>query len=308
LLLLIKIGEERNLMPENAKTIEDLVKKQRENNLSSNSELIKKAYKCAKEHHEGQKRLSGEPYVIHPLEVAYILAELELDDATICSALLHDVVEDTAATTEQIEEEFGKEIADIVDGVTKLSKLQHFTIEEQQVENYRKMFLAMGKDLRVILIKLADRLHNMRTLNYLKRDRQIANAKETMELYAPLANRLGIYSLKWELEDLGFRYLYPEDYRELVQGIEQKREERLGFIRNIIEEIKAALKKEEIEAEITGRAKHLYSIYRKMKRDNKTLDQIFDLFALRILVSSIKDCYAVLGIVHELFNPMPRQI
>ena len=167
-------------------------------------------------------------------------------------------------------------------------------MEEQQVENYRKMFLAMGKDIRVILIKLADRLHNMRTLSYLPRNRQIANAKETMELYAPLANRLGIYSLKWELEDLGFRYLYPEEYRELVSGIEKKREERLEFIHKIMDEIKEELNKENIKAEITGRAKHLYSIYRKMKRDNITLEQVYDLFALRIIVSSIKDCYAAL--------------
>ena len=167
------------------------------------------------------------------------------------------------------------------------------------------MFLAMGKDIRVILIKLADRLHNMRTLKYLSRDRQIANAKETMELYAPLANRLGVYSLKWELEDLSFKYLYPEDYREIVEGIDKKREERLKFIELIMEEIKTALKKQKIEAEVTGRAKHLYSIYRKMKRDNVTLDQIYDLFALRIIVNSVKDCYASLGVVHDLYNPMP---
>jgi len=275
-------------------TVEDLIKKQKENNPNSDSELIRRAYNFSSSHHTGQNRLSGEPYIVHPLEVAYILADLELDDDTICSALLHDTVEDTDVTEKQLEEEFGKEIAYIVNGVTKLNKIQYFTIEEQQVENYRKMFLAMGKDLRVILIKLADRLHNMRTLNYLTRERQIDNAKETMELYAPLANRLGIYSLKWELEDLAFRYLYPEEYRELVQGIEQKREERLEFIHNIVEEIKEALKKEEIEAEINGRAKHLYSIYRKMKRDNITLDQIYDLFALRIIVNSVKDCYTVL--------------
>lgn len=178
-------------------------------------------------------------------------------------------------------------------------------MEEQQVENYRKMFLAMGKDIRVILIKLADRLHNMRTLKYLTRDRQIANANETMELYAPLANRLGMYSLKWELEDLSFKYLYPEDYRELVEGIDRKREERLKFIDMIMDQIRVAVKKQHIEAEITGRAKHLYSIYRKIKRDNITLDQVYDLFALRVIVNSIKDCYAVLGIVHELYNPMP---
>lgn len=167
------------------------------------------------------------------------------------------------------------------------------------------MFLAMGKDIRVILIKLADRLHNMRTLSYIPRNRQIANAKETMDIYAPLANRLGIYSLKWELEDLGFRYLYPDEYRELVAGIEKKREERLEFIDKIMEQIREALKKEDVKAEITGRAKHLYSIYRKMKRDNITLDQVYDLFALRIIVNSVKDCYAALGVVHELYSPMP---
>ena len=239
------------------------------------------------------------------MQVAYILSTLGLDDSTICAALLHDVVEDTEITKQDLENEFGEEIAELVDGVTKLSKLQYASMEEQQVENYRKMFLAMGKDIRVILIKLADRLHNMRTLKYLTRDRQIANANETMELYAPLANRLGMYSLKWELEDLAFKYLYPEEYRELVEGIDRKREERLQFIDMIMEQIKLSVKKQHIEAEITGRAKHLYSIYRKMKRDNITLDQVYDLFALRVIVNSIKDCYAVLGIVHELYSPMP---
>ena len=201
--------------------------------------------------------------------------------------------------------EFGEEIAVMVDGVTKLGKLDYASLKEQQVEDYRKMFLAMGRDIRVILIKLADRLHNMRTLKYLLRDRQIANAKETMELYAPLANRLGMYSLKWELEDLSFKYLYPEDYREIVEGLDKKREERLKFIETIMQDIKKQLKIQHIEAEIKGRAKHLYSIYRKMKRDNCTLDQIYDLFALRIIVNSVKDCYAALGIVHDLYNPMP---
>ena len=195
---------------------------------------------------------------------------------------------------EELEKEFGKEIADMVDGVTKLGKLKYTSLEEQQVENYRKMFLAMGKDIRVILIKLADRLHNMRTLKHLKEDRQIANSQETMDLYAPLANRLGLYSIKWELEDLSFKYLFPEEYHELVEGINRKREERLKFIENIMEEIRQELKKQKVEAEVTGRAKHLYSIYRKMKRDNKDLDQIYDLFALRILVNSIKDCYSAL--------------
>ena len=286
-------------------TIEDVTSTSKKNNRKSDSKLIKKAYNYAKSHHEGQLRKSGEPYIIHPVQVAYILATLGMDDNTICAALLHDVVEDTEITKQDIENEFGKEISELVDGVTKLSQLKYASMEEQQVENYRKMFLAMGKDIRVILIKLADRLHNMRTLKYLTRDRQIANAKETMDLYAPLANRLGMYSLKWELEDLSFKYLYPEEYRELVEGIDRKREERLKFIDMIMDEIRQSLKKQHIEAEITGRAKHLYSIYRKMKRDNITLDQVYDLFALRVIVNSIKDCYAVLGIVHELYSPMP---
>ena len=193
----------------------------------------------------------------------------------------------------------------MVNGVTKLKKINFASGEEQQVENYRKMFLAMGKDIRVILIKLADRLHNMRTLKYLKRDRQIAISTETINLYAPLANRIGVYSLKWELEDLSFKYLYPEEYREIVEGIDKKREERLKFIEQIMDEIKLNLRKSHIVAEVTGRAKHLYSIYRKMQRDNKTLDQIYDLFALRILVNSVKDCYAALGVVHDLYTPMP---
>ncbi len=291
---------------ENAnKTIDDIIKRMKLNKRKTNVALIQKAYNFAAEHHKGQKRMSGEDYIMHPLNVAYILADLQMDDATICAALLHDVVEDTEATNEDIVKNFGEEIAEMVAGVTKLSKIQYVTIEEEQVENYRKMFLAMGKDIRVILIKLADRLHNMRTLSSLKRERQIANAKETMELYAPLANRLGIYSLKWELEDLAFRYLYPEEYRELVLSIEKKREERIEFINKIMEEIRVALKKQKIVAEVTGRAKHLYSIYRKMQRDNIALDQVYDLFALRIIVNSVKDCYAAIGVVHELYTPMP---
>ncbi len=286
-------------------TIEDVIATTKKNNRKSDGKLIKRAYEYAKKYHGDQLRRSGEPYIIHPVQVAYILSTLGLDDNTICAALLHDTIEDTDLSKQDLIQEFGQEVAELVDGVTKLSKLQYASMEEQQVENYRKMFLAMGKDIRVILIKLADRLHNMRTLKYLPRDRQIANSNETMELYAPLANRLGMYSLKWELEDLSFKYLYPEEYRELIEGINRKREERLKFIDMIMDEIKVAVKKQHIEAEITGRAKHLYSIYRKMKRDNITLDQVYDLFALRVIVNSVKDCYAVLGVVHELYNPMP---
>ena len=286
-------------------TIQDVIAKRKTHSRRVDVKLILRAYNYAKKYHGEQLRKSGESYIVHPLNVAYILAEIGLDDSTICAALLHDVVEDTEITEADLRKEFGNEISDMVSGVTKLKLIQFASIQEQQAENYRKMFLAMGKDIRVILIKLADRLHNMRTLKYLKRDRQIAISKETMDLYAPLANRLGLYSLKWELEDLGFKYLYPEEYHELVEGINKKREERLKFIEKIMDNIKIQLKKQKIDAEVTGRAKHLYSIYRKMKRDNKTLDQIYDLFALRILVNSVKDCYAALGVVHELYSPMP---
>lgn len=286
-------------------TIYDIISTLKKHRKKVNTKLILKAYQFAKVHHGEQKRISGEDYIMHPLHVAEILSQIELDDETICSAILHDVVEDTDVTQEELVREFGEEIGTIVDGVTKLGKLQYTTREEQQVENYRKMFLAMGKDIRVILIKLADRLHNMRTLKYLKRDRQIANAQETMDLYAPLANRLGMYSLKWELEDLAFKYLNPEEYREIVEGLDAKREERIKFIEKIQEQIRLELKLQRIDAQITGRAKHIYSIYRKMQRDNIGLDQVYDLLALRIIVNSVKDCYAALGVVHDLYNPMP---
>ena len=286
-------------------TIEDIINKERESYPNFDADLVRKAYEYAKENHGDQCRKSGEPYMIHPMHVAYILAELGLDDETLCAALLHDVVEDTPKTHEDLVKDFGTAIAEMVAGVTKLGKLRYTTQEEEQVENYRKMFLAMGKDIRVILIKLADRLHNMRTLKFLTRDRQIANAKETRDLYAPLANRLGIYSLKWELEDLSFKYLNPEEYHEIVTGLDRKREERLKFINKIQEDLEEEIKDQGIKADVTGRAKHLYSIHRKMLRDNKNLDQIYDLFALRILVDNVKDCYAVLGIVHEMYTPMP---
>ncbi len=287
-------------------TIEDIIRNTKKYNRKSNSKLINKAYEFSKRYHEGQVRKSGEPYIIHPLEVAYIVSTLELDDDAICAALLHDVVEDTEVTREMIVAEFGEEIANLVDGVTKLGKIAHYLDkEEEQVENYRKFFMAMAKDIRVLMIKLADRLHNMRTLKHLSDDRKYAIAKETMQLYAPLANRLGIYSIKWELEDLSFLYMEPEAYAELVEGINKRREEREKFINDIIVEIRKKLKEVKIEAEVYGRPKHFYSIYRKMKKDNKTLDQIYDLFAMRIIVNSVKDCYAALGLVHELYKPMP---
>ena len=286
-------------------TINDVIARKKEVSRKVDAKQIMKAYNFAAEKHKDQKRGSGEPYIIHPVNVAYILADIGLDEPTICAALLHDVVEDTEVTHEELVEIFGQEIANMVQGVTKLGNIQFATIEETQVENYRRMFLAMGKDIRVILIKLADRLHNMRTLKYLKRDRQIENAKETLELYAPLANRLGLYSIKAELEDLGFKYYYPDEFHELVESINKKKDERLHFIEKIMDDIRVQLKKQRIDAEVTGRAKHLYSIYRKMKRDNSTIDQVYDLFAMRIIVNSVKDCYAALGVVHEMYNPMP---
>ena len=293
------MGEQKEI------TIYDVIAKKKEITKRVDTKLIMKAYNLANEKHKNQKRSSGEPYIIHPLNVAYILAGIGLDESTLCAALLHDVVEDTDLTNKDLSEMFGEEIAQMVEGVTKLSTIQFATVEEKQVENYRRMFLAMGKDIRVILIKLADRLHNMRTLKYLTRERQIANAKETLDLYAPLANRLGLYSIKAELEDLGFKYLKPEEYHELVEGINKKKDERLKFIEKIMDDIHVQLKKQRIDAEVTGRAKHLYSIYRKMKRDNCTLDQIYDLFAMRIIVNSVKDCYAAIGVVHEMYSPMP---
>ena len=286
-------------------TIQDVIAEKKKMSRKVDSKLIMKAYNYAVEKHKDQKRESGEPYIVHPLQVAFTIAEMGLDEPTIVAAILHDVVEDTDATNENIVNLFGQEVADMVSGVTKLSNIQFASVEENQVENYRKMFLAMGKDIRVILIKLADRLNNMRTLKYLKRERQIAIAKETMELYAPLANRLGLYNIKAELDDLSFKYIYPEEYREIVEGINKKKDERLKFLDKIMEQIRVELKKHRIDAEVTGRAKHFYSIYKKMQRDNCTLDQIYDLFAMRIIVNSVKDCYAALGIVHELYNPMP---
>ena len=287
-------------------TIDDIILRVRSYNRKTDVKLIRKAFEYANVHHEGQLRKSNEPYIIHPLEVAYIVSTLELDDYAICAAMLHDVVEDTSATLDEIRKEFGEEIAMLVDGVTKLGKLfNYLDKEEEQVENYRKFFMAMAKDIRVVMIKLADRLHNMRTLKHLSDDRKIAIAKETIQIYAPLANRLGIYSIKWELEDLSFLYLEPEAYKELVEGINSKRAEREKFINDVIVEIRKKLKEVRIEAEVYGRPKHLYSIHRKMLRDNKTLEQIYDLFAMRIIVNSIKDCYAALGLVHELYKPMP---
>ena len=285
---------------------EQLIEKVKKYATEEDVNLIKKAYEFAKEYHDGQERNSGEPYIVHPLEVALILADLELDIASVVAGLLHDVVEDTSASLQQIEQEFGSEIASLVDGVTKLGKLEFTSKLEQQAENYRKMLIAMAKDIRVILIKLADRLHNMRTLKYLPPEKQRQKAQETIDIYAPLAHRLGISKIKWELEDLALRYLDPEGYYDLVEKIAKKRVEREEYIRKIISLISEKLKEANIEVgQIDGRPKHFYSIYRKMKQQGKTLEEIYDLFAIRIIVNSVKDCYGVLGIIHTLFKPMP---
>ena len=271
----------------------------------ANTQLIQRAYDLAHAAHQGQTRVSGEEYIIHPLHVAQILTELHIDDVTISAALLHDVVEDTIYTKEQIEEMFGEEVAMIVDGVTKLGRIKYKSKEEVQLENYRKMFLAMAKDIRVIMVKLADRLHNMRTLKYMREDKQKRIAKETIEIYAPLANRLGISNIKWELEDLCLRYLEPDTYYELVENVKQKRRERQAFIDTSIEQIRQKLDEAGIKADINGRAKHFYSIYKKMKRDHKDISEIYDLSAVRVLVESVKDCYGVLGVIHAMWKPIP---
>lgn len=274
-------------------------------NPSADLSLIRKAYEFAKKAHSGQHRVSGELFIFHPLEVAIILADLELDIATIAAGLLHDVVEDTQYTVEDIEKSFGPEIALLVDGVTKLGKLEYRTKEEQQAENLRKMFLAMAKDIRIILIKLADRLHNMRTLKYLPKEKQKEKAVETVEIFAPLAHRLGISKIKWELEDLAFRYLEPEHYYELVDKVAKKRKEREEHINKMIAILREKLSAAGISAEIQGRPKHFYSIFKKMKEQNKSFDQIYDLTAVRVIVESIRDCYAALGVVHTLWKPIP---
>lgn len=274
-------------------------------NPDSDFQLIEKAYNFSTKAHKGQERVSGDPYIVHPVEVGCLLAELEMDDNSIIAGILHDTIEDTALTYDRIKEEFREEIAELVDGVTKLTKISYTTKQEIQAENFRKMFLAMAKDIRVIIIKLCDRLHNMRTLKFMAREKQLQKARETLDIYAPLAHRLGIYKIKGELEDLSFRYLDEKNYYDLAEKIAKKRKEREEYILSIIESVKKKTEEVFIEGSIEGRAKHLYSIYKKMTAQNKTIDQIYDLFAIRLIVNSVKDCYSVLGIVHEMFKPMP---
>lgn len=266
---------------------------------------VTKAYNLAEEAHKDQRRVSGEPYILHPLAVAQILADMKIDTTTITASLLHDVVEDTSYTLEDIKKMFGKEVAFLVDGVTKLSRLNYRTKEDQQLNSMRKMFLAMAKDVRVVVIKLADRLHNMRTLRYMRSDKQKRIAQETLEIFAPLAHRLGIFNIKWELEDSSFRYLEPDKYYDLVDQMKQKRHVREEIVNEAIDVLKKALDDAHIHCEINGRPKHFYSIYKKMKKDNRDLSQVYDLFAIRVIVDDVKDCYGVLGIVHSLWKPLP---
>jgi GTP pyrophosphokinase len=267
--------------------------------------LVRRAYQFALKAHAGQKRVSGESYITHPLGVAYILADLELDLVTIVTGLLHDVLEDTPVTYDELENEFGEEVASLVDGVTKLSRMEFRSKEEHQAETWRKMFVAMARDIRVILIKLADRTHNMRTLRYLNSNKQREISRETLEIYAPLAHRLGIHKIKWELEDLAFRYLNKHEYYYLVDKLSKKRKEREEFIGSMSEILQKKISEAGIEAEISGRPKHIYSIYNKMKQQGKEFNEIYDLTALRIIVDSVRDCYAALGIVHTLWRPIP---
>ncbi len=286
-------------------SLELIKKKFKSYSPDGNWSIIEKAYDFALKVHAGQKRVSGEVYIIHPLGVAQIIADLELDPVTIAAGLLHDVVEDTGTTLEELREIFGEEISLLVDGVTKLSKLQFTSKEEHQAENLRKMLVAMARDIRVILIKLADRLHNMRTLKYLHPAKRKEIAMETLEIYAPLAHRLGIYKVKWELEDLAFRFLEPEKYYSLVDKLVKKRQDREEFISKVISKLKERLEEVGIQADIQGRPKHLYGIFEKMERQGKDINEIYDLTGIRLVVDNVKDCYGALGIVHTLWRPIP---
>ena len=278
------------------------------NNPQANIDLIKKAYDFGVLHHDGQKRNSGEDYFIHPIAVAKNLSDMKLDDETICAGLMHDVLEDTDVSRDEMKAEFGEEITFLVDGVTKLKNLNYTSKEEKQAENIRKMVMAMANDVRVVLIKLADRLHNMRTLEYMTRAKQLQKANETIEIYVPLAHRLGIYSLKWELEDLCFRYQEPEKYYELAEMVSVKRRERENYINEIIDTLTKSLKPTNINFEISGRPKSLYSINKKMERNKIAFEEIYDLTAVRVIVDTIAECYAVLGKVHSLWRPIPNRI
>ena len=288
--------------------IEQVIDIVAKNNPSANTDMIYIAYRLAKHAHKNQLRKSGEPYVNHPVQIAFIAASMSMDAVAITACLLHDVVEDTYYRTEDIKTLFGPEVAELVDGVTKLTKLQYSTLEEQQVENLRKMFLAMAKDIRVVIVKLIDRLHNMRTLASMKPEKQLEKARETLEVYAPLAHRLGMSKIKVELEDLALKYLDPVAYDEIRESIKHKRSEREEYIKSIMDDIRAKISETGIKGTVKGRAKHFYSIFRKMYTQNKTIDEIYDLFAVRVIVDTVADCYAVLGMVHEMYTPVPMRV
>lgn len=285
--------------------IDSLIELVKKNNPDADTEMILKAYHLADGAHKDQKRLSGEAYIIHPVSVAYILAEYKMDTETIVAAILHDVIEDTSYTYDDIKEMFNEQVADLVEGVTKIGKIEYQSKEESQAENLRKMVLAMSKDIRVILIKLVDRLHNMRTLEYMKESKQIEKSRETLDIYAPIANRLGIQTIKAELEDLALKYLDPDGYYELVKKVKMKKQSREEYINKVIKILEKKIDEVGIEAKIYGRSKHFYSIYRKMKAQNRNFDEIYDLIAVRVIVDSVKDCYGVLGIVHTQWKPIP---
>ena len=285
---------------------QELTARVRKYHPSDDISLIEKAYETARTFHKEQVRKSGEPYIIHPLCVAIILADMEMDKETIAAGILHDVVEDTVMTSEEIRAQFGDDVELLVDGVTKLGQLQYATDKlDVQAENLRKMFLAMAKDIRVIMIKLADRLHNMRTLDYMTPEKQQEKARETLDIYAPIAQRLGISKIKVELDDLSLKYLEPEVYHDLAQKIAARKSVREKYVQDIVDEVSEHIKNAGIEAKIDGRVKHFFSIYKKMKNQNKTIDQIYDLFAVRIIVDNVKDCYAALGVIHEMYKPIP---
>ena len=283
-----------------------LIARVRKYHPSADITMIEKAYQIGKEAHKNQFRKSGEPYIIHPLWVAIILADLEMDKETIVAGMLHDVVEDTTMTLDEISAEFGEEVALLVDGVTKLGQLNYSKDKlEAQAENLRKMFLAMAKDIRVIIVKLADRLHNMRTMEFMTPAKQKEKSRETMDIYAPIAQRLGISKIKTELDDLSLKYYQPEVYNQLVHDLNARKTEREEFVQQIVAEVSKHMKNADIEAKVYGRVKHFFSIYKKMVNQNKTLDQVYDLFAVRIIVDSVKDCYAALGVIHEMYTPIP---
>ncbi len=291
-----------------SQSIDALIQKARSYNGKGDTRIIREAYEFARTQHANQLRRSGEEFILHPLGVAHILADMQMDETTLAAALLHDVVEDTDITLEEIKRRFGPAVAEIIDGVTKLERISFANRGQEQAENFRKMFVAMARDIRVVIIKLADRLDNMKTIGHLSEDKQREKARETLDIYAPLAHRLGISQLKWQLEDLSFATLYPLRFQEIVQMVNQRRPEREEYIRRVEKDLQSQLKQSHIKVEIAGRVKHYYSIYSKMKEQGKQFDEIYDLFAVRVIVASKEDCYTVMGIVHSLWHPVPGRI